>query len=91
MGSRIVHEICVATGTYRDSSGKEKKQWQKVGVELETDQGGRFILLDRWFNPAGIADPESRGTVMLSMFDPKNKQDNKPNHASNSKDDDVPF
>lgn len=71
MSSKIKHELCVVTGHYVDREGKEKNQWQKVGVELETESGGRIILLNRWFNPAGLPDPENRGTVMLSLFDPK--------------------
>ena len=74
MASHIKHDLCVVVGTYRDSQGQEKKRWQKVGVELETEQGGRIILLDRWFNPAGLPDPEGRGTIMLSKFDPKDAQ-----------------
>jgi len=69
--SRVKHDICVVVQKYKDRDGNEKSKWQKVGVELETENGGRIILLDRWFNPAGIPDPENRGTVMLSMFDPK--------------------
>ncbi|MGO8695978.1 MAG: hypothetical protein ACLQMF_20130 [Rectinemataceae bacterium] len=69
--SRVIHDICVVTQRYTDRNGEEKLKWQKVGVELETERGGRIILLERWFNPAGIPDPENRGTVMLSMFDPK--------------------
>jgi hypothetical protein len=71
MSAKVRHELCAIVGTYRDAQGNEKKKWQKVGIEMETDQGGRFILLDRWFNPAGIPDPEGRGNVMLSLFDPK--------------------
>jgi len=70
MSSRIRHDLCVVVGTFRVGD-QEKKKWQKVGVEMETAEGGRFILLDRWFNPAGVPDPENRGNVMLSLFDPK--------------------
>ena len=66
--SRVKHDICVAVGKYRGQDGQEKNRYQKMGVELETDGGGRVILLERWFNPAGIPDQEGRGTVMLSLF-----------------------
>ncbi len=82
MSSKIKHELCVVTGHYVDREGKEKNQWQKVGVELETETGGRIILLNRWFNPAGIADPENRGTVMLSLFDPRAPGDHAQKPAS---------
>lgn len=82
VSSKIKHELCVVTGHYTDrATGQEKNQWQKVGVELETDTGGRIILLNRWFNPAGLPDPENRGTVMLSLFDPKAPGDHAPKSA----------
>lgn len=78
MSAKYKHDLCVAVRKYTDADGKEKNQWQKVGVELETDSGGRIILLDRWFNPAGLPDPENRGTVMLSLFDPKGDKQSAP-------------
>jgi hypothetical protein len=71
VASKIKHELCVVVEKYTDREGKEKNRWQKVGVELETDTGGRIILLERWFNPAGVMNPDGRTTVMLSLFDPK--------------------
>jgi hypothetical protein len=88
MSTHIKHDLCVAVDKYT-VAGQEKTRWQKVGVELETEQGGRFILLERWFNPAGIPD-DGRGSVMLSKFDPKEahgearsgQDDNRPARAS---------
>jgi hypothetical protein len=50
VASKIKHELCVVVEKYTDREGKEKSRWQKVGVELETESGGRIILLERWFN-----------------------------------------
>ena len=67
------HDLAVKTGTYTDRQGNEKGRWQNVGSVLETNDGGRVILLNRTFNPAGVPNPEGRDTVMLSMFEPKDK------------------
>jgi len=72
MSARKTKDICVVIGKYTDREGKEKNRYQTVGVEMETDQGGRFILLERSFNPAGCLYDASKGnTILLSMFDPK--------------------
>ena len=96
------HDLAVKTGTYTDRNGNEKGRWQNVGSVLETNDGGRVILLNRTFNPAGVPNPEGRDTVMLSMFEPRD--DNKaqpapqrqapapaPKHADGFQDSDVPF
>jgi len=68
------HDLAVKTGTYTDRQGNEKGRWKNVGSVLETNDGGRVIILDRTFNPAGVPNPEGRDTVMLSMFEPKERE-----------------
>jgi len=70
MASRKIHDLCVSVGKYNGSDGKEKNRYQTVGVMMETDAGGRFILLEPWFNPAGIAHDPGK-SIMISLFDPK--------------------
>ena len=67
---------------------------------MQNDDGGEFIILDRWVNLAGIPDfknPNST-SVMVSVFDvnkqsnyqpPKQKGD--PAHKGNDNLDDFPF
>ena len=38
---------------------------------MSNNDGGKFIMLDRLFNPAGVPNPEDRDTVILSMFEPR--------------------
>jgi len=52
-------------------NGVEKARWKNVGIVMEDDKGGQFILLDRSFNPAGVPFKEGSETVMISCFDPK--------------------
>ena len=40
------------------------------------DDGGKVILLNRHFNPAGVPFKEGGDTIMISMFDPKDKDGN---------------
>ena len=73
--AKKLYDIAVKTGTYTDSQGQQKGRWQNVGAMMQNDDGGQFIMLAKWFNPAGVPDLSGRGgaseSVLLSMFDPK--------------------
>lgn len=69
-----IRDIAVKTGSYTDSQGNEKGRWQNVGALMKGDDGGEFVILQRWFNPAGIANPQDRESVVLSCFPLKDKQ-----------------
>jgi hypothetical protein len=72
MASKKVYDLAVVVGHYTDNAGTEKNRYQNIGVVLQKDDGGKFILLDRSFNPAGVPYDESKGnTILVSMFDPK--------------------
>jgi hypothetical protein len=96
------HDLAVKTGTYTDRQGNEKGRWMNVGSVLETNDGGRVILLNRTFNPAGVPNPDGRDTVMLSMFEPRDdkqsapapapqRQSPPPRAANGIDDSDLPF
>lgn len=97
MAARKIKDIAVKTGEYTDrASGDTKGRYQNVGALMNTDDGNVFIILERWFNPAGIADPDNRGSVLLSCFDlrDKNDGDSKPaggGAGRNEADADIPF
>jgi hypothetical protein len=72
MGTKKAYDLAVAVGSYTDHSGVQKHRYLNVGVVLEKDDGGKFILLERSFNPSGVPyDPERGNTILLSMFEPK--------------------
>jgi hypothetical protein len=50
---------------------EEKKRWKNIGSVLETKDGGKVILIDRTFNPAGVPVEGGRDQIMVSMFKPK--------------------
>ena len=92
--TRKTHDIAVKTGEYTNSNGETKGRWQNVGALMEASDGGTFIILERWFNPAGIANPDNRGSVMLSCFEPKKDsrdayRDKEP--SGPMADDEIPF
>ena len=76
--SKKVYDLSVKIG---------EKNWLNVGAVLEKDDGGRFIILERSFNPAGVPNPDNKSSLIISMFEPKSKDGDKPAPT----DGDIPF
>lgn len=57
------HDLVVVTGEYQ-KGGETKKRYQNVGAVVE-GQHGPYIVLESWFNPAGV---QKDGRVYLSMY-----------------------
>ena len=72
MANRKLYDVAISLGSYENRDGIEKTRWQNVGAVIEGDKGP-FLLLDRWFNPAGLPNPENRTSVVLSLFDTNKK------------------
>lgn len=66
-----VYDLSVKVDEYTDATGQKKAKWQNVGTVMEGDDGRRFVLLDRTFNPAGVPNEGNRPNVLISMFEPK--------------------
>lgn len=73
--SKKIKDLAVKTGSYTDRQGNEKHRWMNVGSVLKLDEGS-VILLNRSFNPAGVPFKDGSDVVMISMFDPKDKDGN---------------
>jgi hypothetical protein len=71
--ARKLFDLAVKTGEYTTATGETKGRWQNVGAVFEGDKGGQFVMLNRWFNPAGVPDLSGRGgdSILLSCFEPK--------------------
>jgi hypothetical protein len=65
-----IKDLVVATSKYM-KDGKERNRYLNIGSLMRDDNGGEFILLNRTFNPAGVANPDNRDSVLVSMFDVK--------------------
>ena len=68
MASKKIRDIAVKTGEYQDAQGQTKGRWQNVGSLMRNDDGGEFIILNRWFNPAGVPNPDNKDSVLLTCF-----------------------
>lgn len=75
MATHRKYDLAVVTGTYTDpQTGLEKKRYQNIGVEMETDDGGRFILLDPLINLAAVPRGNGKDRIMVSKFESQNSQ-----------------
>lgn len=66
-----VYDLAVKNGSY-EKNGETKFKYLNVGCVMQGDKG-MFILLDKTFNPAGVIDEKGERSVLISMFEPKNK------------------
>lgn len=65
------YDIVAIVGTYQ-KNGETKSRFKNVGVMMEKD-GKPFLLLERTFNLAGLPVQDGRDTVLLSLYEPKDK------------------
>lgn len=64
-----IYDVSAKVRTYTDSkTGEVKGVWQNVGAVWKGDDGGVWLSLARWFNPAGLPNPDQRPEVSLSLF-----------------------
>lgn len=107
MAAKKIRDIAVKTGEYQDrTTGETKGRYQNVGALMKNEDGSVFILLARWFSPAGINS--DRDTVLLSCFEQREQGETQgggsnagrsnaqagrqqQGGASNNADQDIPF
>lgn len=82
MATKKLYDLAVKTGEYTNQQGEKKGRWQNVGAVMQGDDGGKFIMLSKWFNPAGVPDLNGKNaqseSILLSMFAPKDQQQQAP-------------
>ena len=88
--SKKAYDICVKTGSYTNRDGETKNRYQNVGAVIQGDNGP-FILLERWFNPAGV--DTDRDSVLMSLFkaDRDKPRRDEQQSAPSDLEDNIPF
>ena len=69
--ARKKYDLVVTVGEYQGRDGQTKREYRNIGAVLENDKG-LYMIIDRTFNPAGVPNPENRGNLIVSMFEPRN-------------------
>jgi len=96
MGTKKAYDMAVVVGSYTDSTGQQKNRYQNIGAVMVKDDGGKFILMERSFNPAGLPYDASKGNnVLVSLFEPRQHGQSAPAAGAGSPppggEDDIPF
>ena len=86
------YDVVAKVGEYQDRNGETKPRWKNVGAIITTDKG-HALLIDKTFNPAGLAEPD-RESVLLSLFELKEPEGQGAPQQRAPRDDldgDIPF
>lgn len=67
------YDIAVKVGSY-EKNGELKNQWENVGAVIQGKDGSFFMTLKKTFNPAGLVTDHNKDSVVLSMFEPRDRQ-----------------
>ncbi len=73
MAVKKIYDIAVVTGSYQQGNDT-KNRYKTVGAVMQREDGGKFLSLDRSFNPAGVPFREGSDQILLSLFPPKDGQ-----------------
>lgn len=71
--AKIIADVCVKTGTY-EKNGETKSRYENVGAKWEKEDGGTFVTIKRTFSPAGVPNPDNKDSIVLSIFEKKDKE-----------------
>lgn len=95
------YDLAVKTGSYIDNTGANKNRYHNIGVVMQGDDGGHYMLLDPLVNLAAVPREAGKDRVMVSMFEPREdgqqrpaaapRQQAAPQRQADPADDDIPF
>lgn len=71
--AKKTHDLVVKVGSYT-KDGETKGRYKNVGLMMENDEGKQFLMIDPTFNFAGLQRQDGKDMVIVSMFEPKEKQ-----------------
>lgn len=83
---KAIKDLMVKVDEYTNSKGEKKARWQKIGAEMQGDDGSTYLVMDRWFNPAGVPDLSGKGgkSIILWRFDPRDNNASAPAQSAAS-------
>lgn len=90
------YDLAVKVGTYM-KDGVAKPRYKTIGVLMTGNDGGEYILLEKTFNPAGVAS--DRESIMVSLFAPRDNNNQTAHNEAKQDgyapqpaiDDEIPF
>lgn len=83
-----LYDLAVKTREYTGRDGQKKAVWQNVGVLMKSQDGRPYLLLERWFSPAGIPTRDGSSSIIISCFPPRKDNDERVPEETTG---DIPF
>lgn len=80
MASTKLKDLAVKVGSYTDNQGQEKGRYENIGALMQSDDGNMFVMLKRTFNPAGVPGNADRDNILVSAFDPQQRNGQQSNN-----------
>lgn len=74
--STKLYDLVVKTGEYQ-TNGETKGRYENIGSMMQ-GENGPFLIMKRTFNPAGVANPENKDSIIVSCFEPQQNQQQAP-------------
>jgi hypothetical protein len=91
--AKKIKDLAVSTGSYTNGYGEEKRRYMNCGAVMEGDDGGMFIMLNRYIDYAALPNPKGGESILVSAFDLRERTDQttaKPVASAVDLDDDIP-
>jgi hypothetical protein len=83
--AKKIYDLAVVIEQYTDGQGNQKNRYKNIGAVIQKDDGSEFITIDRTFSPAGCPNPNNKSTVIVSKFEPKQKDSQSSGNAPANK------
>ena len=97
MAYRKMKDLSVKVGSYVQN-GETKGRWETIGALMQGDDGNQFLTIKRTFNPAGVPVEPGKDGIIVSLFDPKPADGQRPQQQQRQApavrelpEDDIPF
>lgn len=75
-----LYDAVVKTGEYQNGQGETKSRYENIGTVMQGDNG-KFLILKRTFNTAGVPNPDNKDSVIVSFFEPQQSNNQSQNNA----------
>ena len=78
-----LYDLTVIASSYTNMAGQKKNHYVNVGSVWQDDRGGQYISIQAHVNFSAFPRKDGSESVIVSMFEPKDKQQNQQNHNFN--------
>ena len=75
MSEKKIADLCVPKSHYQGADGKPKTAYENIGVVMQNDNGGQYILLKKYISLSGFPSSAESENVLVSVFKTDGRQE----------------